>query len=140
MKAPIRWDAVCTVDDLVPESGIAVWTEDGPVAVFYLPHRLPALFAISHHDPISGANVLARGITGDLEGEPVVASPLYKQHFSLRTGQCLEDGGVQVASYPVLLDGEQIRLGVPAKAHKTADQLAGVNQAASTSVSSGATI
>ncbi len=113
MTARTDWKAVCTVDDLVPESGIAVWTEDGPVAVFYLPHRLPALFAISHTDPFSGANVLARGITGDLKGEPVVASPLYKQHFSLVTGQCLEDDTVAVKTYPVLLDGETIRLEVP---------------------------
>ena len=113
MKARTCWDAVCTVNDLVPESGVAVWTEDGPVAVFYLPHRLPALFAISHTDPFSGANVLARGITGDLKGEPVVASPLYKQHFSLVTGQCLEDENVSVKTYPVLLDGDKIRLEVP---------------------------
>jgi len=101
------------VDDLVADSGIAVWTDARPVAVFYLPHRLPALFAISHTDPFSGSNVLARGITGDLNGEPVVASPLYKQHFSLRTGRCLEDEGVQVRAYPVLLDGNRIRLEVP---------------------------
>jgi len=110
MKARTFWNAVCTVEDLVPESGIAVWTEDGPVAVFYLPHRLPALFAISHTDPFSGANVLARGITGDLGGEPVVASPLYKQHFNLKTGACLEDDSVTVKTYPVLLDGNRILL------------------------------
>lgn len=113
MKPRTRWEAVCTIDDLVPESGVAVWTDEGPVAVFYLPHRLPALFAISHTDPFSGANVLARGITGDLKGEPVVASPLYKQHFSLRTGVCLEDDSVRVKTYPVLLDGHRIRLEVP---------------------------
>ncbi|MEE2762886.1 MAG: nitrite reductase small subunit NirD [Pseudomonadota bacterium] len=120
MTARTDWKAVCTVDDLVPESGIAVWTEDGPVGVFYLPHRLPALFAISHTDPFSGANVLARGITGDLKGEPVVASPLYKQHFSLVTGQCLEDDTVAVKTYPVLLDGETIRLEVPISQSKSA--------------------
>lgn len=114
MKVRTTWEAVCSVKDLVAESGIAVWTEDGPVAIFYLPHRLPALFAISHTDPFSDANVLARGITGDLKGEPVVASPLYKQHFNLRTGVCLEDDSVSVRTYPVLLDGDQIRLEVPA--------------------------
>ncbi|MEC7815557.1 MAG: nitrite reductase small subunit NirD [Pseudomonadota bacterium] len=113
MKARTTWEAVCTVDDLVADSGVAVWTDVGPVAVFYLPHRLPALFAISHTDPFSGSNVLARGITGDINGEPVVASPLYKQHFSLRTGRCLEDESVGVRVYPVLLDGDQIRLEVP---------------------------
>ena len=116
MTASTDWKAVCTVEDLVPESGIAVWTEDGPVAVFYLPHRLPALFAISHTDPFSGANVLARGITGDLKGEPVVASPLYKQHFSLVSGQCLEDEAVSVSTYPVLLDGDRVLLEVPVQA------------------------
>lgn len=110
MKAHTSWNAVCTVDDLVPESGIAVWTEEGPVAVFYLPHRLPALFAISHTDPFSGANILARGITGDLKGNAVVASPLYKQHFNLKTGACLEDDSVSVRTYPVLLDGNRILL------------------------------
>ncbi len=120
MKARTRWDAVCKVEDLVPESGVAVWTEDGPVAVFYLPHRLPALFAVSHTDPFSGSNVLARGITGDIQGEPVVASPLYKQHFSLITGQCLEDETVNIKTYPVLLDGDQIRLEVPVARSETA--------------------
>ena len=120
MKARTSWDVVCTVDDLVPESGVAVWTEDGPVAVFYLPHRLPALFAISHTDPFSGANVLARGITGDLKGEPVGASPLYKQHFSLVSGQCLEDEAVSVSTYPVLLDGDRVLLEVPVQATSTA--------------------
>lgn len=120
MTARTDWKAVCTVDDLVPESGIAVWTADGPVAVFYLPHRLPALFAISHTDPFSGANVLARGITGDLKGESVVASPLYKQHFSLITGQCLEDDTVAVKTYPVLLDGDRVLLEVPVQAASTA--------------------
>lgn len=120
MTARTDWKAVCRVEDLVPESGIAVWTEDGPVAVFYLPHRLPALFAINHTDPFSGANVLARGITGDLKGEPVVASPLYKQHFSLVTGQCLEDDTVAVKTYPVLLDGDRVLLEVPVQAASTA--------------------
>ena len=120
MKARTTWDCVCKVEDLVAESGVAVWTADGPVAVFYLPHRLPALFAISHTDPFSVSNVLARGITGDIKGEPVVASPLYKQHFSLITGQCLEDETVKIKIYPVLLDGDQIRLEVPKNKQETA--------------------
>ena len=46
-----------------------------------------------------GANVLSRGIVGDLKGELVVASPVYKQHFSLLTGRCLEDAAVRVPVY-----------------------------------------
>lgn len=107
-----NWTTICTTEDLIPDSGIAVWTEEGPVAVIYLPYRLPALFAISHTDPISGANVLARGITGDIKGQPVVASPLYKQHFNLITGQCLEDETINVKSYRILLDGTAVKLEV----------------------------
>jgi nitrite reductase (NADH) small subunit len=36
----------------------------------------------------------------------VIASPLYKQHFSLHDGRCLEDADVAVATYPVrVVDG-----------------------------------
>jgi nitrite reductase (NADH) small subunit len=31
----------------------------------------------------------------------------------LRTGRCLEDSDVRVKTYPVLLDGNRIRLEVP---------------------------
>jgi nitrite reductase (NADH) small subunit len=49
--------------------------------------------------------VLSRGIVGDVKGELVVASPVYKQHFSLTSGKCLEDPEVRVLVYPVRLDG-----------------------------------
>lgn len=116
MKPRTQWDIVCDVSDLVPDSGIAVWTSNGPVALFYLPERLPALFAIGHFDPCSGADVLARGITGDIKGEPVVASPIYKQHFSLLTGQCLEHEDVRVPVFRALVDGDQVRLEIPVAA------------------------
>lgn len=113
MKPRTQWDIVCNVSDLVPDSGIAVWTSNGPVALFYLPDRLPALFAIGHFDPCSGADVLARGITGDIKGQPVVASPIYKQHFSLLSGQCLENEAIRVPVFRALVDGDQVRLEIP---------------------------
>jgi NAD(P)H-dependent nitrite reductase small subunit len=48
--------------------------------------------------------VLSRGIVGDLKGELVVASPIYKQHFSLATGRCAEQPEVSVAVFPVRVD------------------------------------
>jgi nitrite reductase (NADH) small subunit len=87
------WQRLCTRADLVPYSGVAAWVEtpEGPaqVAVFYLPGHAQELYALDHRDPFSGANVIARGIVGDIKGQPVVASPLYKQHFRLEDGQCL---------------------------------------------------
>jgi nitrite reductase (NADH) small subunit len=36
-----------------------------------------------------------------------VASPIYKQSFDLRTGECLDDGGATaVATYPVKVDDD----------------------------------
>jgi len=45
---------------------------------------------------------------GDVDGDLVVASPLYKQHFSLHTGACLEDDSEQVEVYTVRLDGDSV--------------------------------
>ncbi len=115
------WQILCTRADLVPYSGIAAWVEtpEGPaqVAIFYIPSdpntsRLPGqaqeLYAIDHHDPFSGANVIARGIVGDLKGQPVVASPIYKQHFRLEDGQCLEDDSVRLRTWKVSFKGEEV--------------------------------
>jgi NAD(P)H-dependent nitrite reductase small subunit len=59
-----------------------------------------SVFAIDNFDPVSEVNVLSRGIVGDIQGEYVVASPIYKQHFSLTTGRCLEDPSKSVNVYP----------------------------------------
>jgi nitrite reductase (NADH) small subunit len=38
----------------------------------------------------------------------VVASPLYKQHFDLATGECLEDADVALPVYAVQVDGNKV--------------------------------
>lgn len=105
-----NWSKLCSGEDLVADCGIACWTEEGPIALFWLPDHEPSLFAIGHYDPISQANVLARGIVGDKGGLPMVASPLYKQHFRLDTGECLEDENVQVPCYPVRLQDGMVEI------------------------------
>ena len=95
-----RWQAVCNLDDIVPDTGVAALVAGRQVAIFRL-RKGDGLHAIDNHDPFSGANVLARGLVGDLQGEPVVASPIYKQHFSLVTGRCLEQPDSAVAVYAV---------------------------------------
>ncbi|HUL68461.1 MAG TPA: nitrite reductase small subunit NirD [Burkholderiaceae bacterium] len=85
---------VCALDDIVPNEGVAALVDGEQVAIFRLDDD--TVHAVSNFDPFSRANVLSRGIVGDLKGELVVASPVYKQHFSLRTGQCLEDASVRI--------------------------------------------
>jgi len=98
-----EWVAVCRLDDIVPNSGVCALVGARQVAVFRLDDD--SVYAIDNHDPFSRANVLSRGIVGDVKGELVVASPVYKQHFSLTSGKCLEDPEVRVLVYPVRLDG-----------------------------------
>jgi NAD(P)H-dependent nitrite reductase small subunit len=91
-----RWSRICALEDILPDCGIAALLDGEQVAVFRV---RDAVHAIGNHDPASGANVLSRGIVGDVGREIVVASPLYKEHFSLVTGCCLEDPSFTVPVY-----------------------------------------
>src|SRR5258708_13508282 len=51
---------------------------------------------------------MSRGIVGDIGGEVVVASPIYKQHFSLITGRCLEEPRFAVPAYMAEVRNGQI--------------------------------
>ena len=62
--------------------------------------RRRQIYAIGNFDPFSNAFVIARGIVGDRGGVPKIASPIFKQSFDLRTGQCLDDASVRLPSYP----------------------------------------
>lgn len=97
---------VCAVADLVPGIGICALVKGQQVALFRL--RNGDIYAIGNYDPFSEANVIARGLTGDLKGYKVVASPIYKQHFDLATGQCLEDEAVRLPVWQVQVAGERV--------------------------------
>jgi NAD(P)H-dependent nitrite reductase small subunit len=104
------WQSVCSVDDLIPYSGIAIKLDNTQVAIFYLPHLSPSVYAIANYDPFSNANVLARGLVGDFKGEICVVAPLYKQHFSLVTGICLDDDAVSVPTWECKVKNNQVAL------------------------------
>lgn len=99
-----EWTAVCKFEELLPGAGVAALVHGRPLAIFRLGDK--RLFAIGNVDPFSGASVLSRGIVGDVDGEPVVASPIFKQHFRLDNGRCIEDATVNVPAYRIdLVDG-----------------------------------
>jgi nitrite reductase [NAD(P)H], small subunit len=104
---------LCTLDDLIPGSGVCALCEGRQVALFWLPELDPAVYAIGNYDPMGGANVLSRGIVGDIGGEVVVASPLYKHHYSLRDGHCLEEDSVFVPVYEVRVSDGAVYCKVP---------------------------
>ncbi len=105
------WRKVCNTDDLQPNSGVCALVEGQQVAIFYMVKE-NAVYALHNYDPKGKANVLSRGIIGDVKGEPVVASPLYKQHFSLKTGVCIEDEQFSVPVYSVRIDNGKVEVQV----------------------------
>src|SRR5437870_8643880 len=87
---------LCPLDAILPDTGVCALVNGRQIAIFRVNDRV---YAIDNFDPFSKANVLSRGIVGDLKGELVVASPVYKQHFSLATGRCVEDSAVRIPVY-----------------------------------------
>lgn len=104
----------CSLARLTPELGAAILAGDEQIAIFRLADD--RVFAVQNLDPFSGAHVLSRGITGSRGDEPTIASPIYKQVFSLITGECLvtmdKDPvpglGPHLATYPVSVDNGRV--------------------------------
>lgn len=99
---------VCNASDLIENSGICALVEDQQVAIFYLPCTEQKIFAVSNWDPIGKANVISRGIVGDIKGTLVVASPPYKQHFNLQTGVCIEDSTAKLTTFKVEIVDDKV--------------------------------
>ncbi|GAB3435414.1 nitrite reductase (NAD(P)H) small subunit [Phycicoccus ginsengisoli] len=114
------WVAVCTLDVLPRERGVAALVAGTQVALFRT--HDDTVHAVQQRDPYSGANVMSRGIVGTRGDAPTIASPMYKHVFDLRTGVCLDplgrepaalaryavrvaDGVVSVATSPIEVAG-----------------------------------
>ena len=106
----MTWVDVCGLEDLIDNIGICALIENTQVAIFRL-SGCEEIYAIQNHDPFSDANVLSRGVVGDLKGQLVVASPIYKQHFNLQTGQCLEDESIKLRTFPIRVQDETVQVG-----------------------------
>lgn len=106
----VQWIDVCSVDDLQPDSGVCALVEGEQVAIFWMPDPDATVYAIGNYDPFGKANVLSRGLIGDINGQPVVASPLYKQHFNLQTGICLEDETVKIPVYAIRIENSRVQV------------------------------
>ncbi|MFJ2936563.1 FAD-dependent oxidoreductase [Streptomyces sp. NPDC087219] len=91
---------VAGVEFLEPGRGRAAVLADGTEAALFRGGG-GAVYAVGNRDPFSGADVIANGIMGSRDGVPVVASPLHKQEFDLRTGACLDDPDVTLPVLPV---------------------------------------
>ena len=114
-----QWIDVCHLDDITPNTGVGALIAGQSVALFRVGNE-KRIYALSNKDPFSQANVMARGIIGDLQGERVIASPIYKQHFSLATGRCLEDKDQKLSVFPTKIENGRVWVGtVPQKTYIT---------------------
>jgi nitrite reductase (NADH) small subunit len=102
---------VCLLDDIEVEGGVAALVAGSAVAIFRTHDG--NVYAISNYDPVACASVLARGIVGSRGDVPVVASPMHKQAYDLRTGQCLDDADVRVPTYDVRVVDGIVHVGPP---------------------------
>lgn len=108
ITASSTWTDVCPVDDILPDTGVCALVAGRHVAVFRV--GLDRFFAIDNVDPKSGASVLSRGLVGSLGDRIVVASPLYKQHIDLRSGECIEQPELSVSAHAVRTEGGLVQV------------------------------
>jgi nitrite reductase (NADH) small subunit len=107
-----QWEDICKTGDILPNIGVCALFEGQQVAIFKVTDSsgIEQLFAINNYCPFSESNTISRGLVGSLDGKIVIASPIYKQHFDLSTGICVEDESVKINTYPVRLEGGTIQL------------------------------
>ncbi|WP_460945303.1 nitrite reductase small subunit NirD [Okibacterium endophyticum] len=91
------WERVCGVDDLEPAWGEVALIGSQQIAIFLL--APDEVYAVSHRDPHTDANVMARGIVGSRGERPTVASPLHKEVYDLATGECFTNPDLVLGTY-----------------------------------------
>jgi nitrite reductase (NADH) small subunit len=104
-----QWTTICPLDRILPNTGVCALVNDRQIAVFRVGEGTD-VYAIDNLDPFSKAYVLSRGIVGDRNGIPKVASPIYKQNFSLITGECLDDSTVKLQTFSVRVTDGQVQV------------------------------
>lgn len=108
-----RWVRVCSLVELEPGRGVAALVGAEQVALFLLPGTgevAARLRAVDNRDPVSGANVIARGLVGSADQVDYVASPMHKHRFDLASGRCLDGASPGVRVWPVRVWGSTVEV------------------------------
>ena len=106
-RAP-AWVDVCSLDAIAPNTGVCALVGGWQVALVRVGDA--ALYAIDNFDPFARAFVISRGLVGDRGGAPIIASPIYKHAFDLRSGRCLDDAAVQLRVWPVRVSDGRVEI------------------------------
>ena len=108
METTTTWVPTCEVADLEPGWGEVALLGRTQVALLRLDEE--EVYAVDHHDPHTGAPVMARGIVGSRGDRPTIASPLHKQVYDLGTGECFSDGSLALRTYRTRIVGGMIEV------------------------------
>ena len=109
--ADAEWTPVCALDDIVPNTGVCALVGGHQIAIVRVGEG-EQVYAIDNFDPFSKAFVISRGIVGDKNGVPKIASPIFKQSFSLLTGECLDKPAVAIPVYAARVRGGSVEVRV----------------------------
>ncbi len=107
-----EWVRVASVSDVPLEGGIAVRHGAAQIALFRVASR-GEWYATQNLCPHKQQMVLARGIVGDQAGVPKVACPMHKKTFDLTSGACLSGEDLEIATFPVRVEGEDVWIELP---------------------------
>jgi nitrite reductase (NADH) small subunit len=102
-----NWITICDVQDIAPSTGVCALVGEEQVAVFR--SHCESIYAVGNYCPAGKAMILSRGIIAEIKGNLTVASPLYKQHYSLTTGKCLEED-FNIPVYQTRIENGQIQV------------------------------
>ncbi|MEM8613172.1 MAG: nitrite reductase small subunit NirD [Cyanobacteria bacterium P01_H01_bin.105] len=104
------WMTVCSLDAIAPNTGVNALVANEQVAIFRVGET--EVYATGNFDPFSKTFVMSRGLVGDRKGVLKVASPIYKQNFNLKTGECLDDATVTIPVYPARIVDAQVQISI----------------------------
>lgn len=102
-NANLNWMRAGAEADFPRDGGVVVKLGNRQIAVYRFENETDTWYACDNVCPHQNEAVLGRGIIGDKKGEPVVACPMHKKVFSLKSGNCISDAGYSVNVYPVQL-------------------------------------
>jgi nitrite reductase (NADH) small subunit len=104
-----RWVDICALDAIAPGSGEHALVGRLQLAVLRDVSG-EQVYAIDDFDPFSKSYALSRGAVVERDGEPQVESPVFKQSYSLLSGECIEAPSVRLGVYPARVRDGRVEL------------------------------
>ena len=109
--AVTHWFRAAPITAFPEEGGACVRYKDLQIAVFNFSRR-GQWYACQNLCPHKMQMVIARGMTGDYQGQPKVACPFHKKTFSLLDGSNIEGTECSLATYPVRVEAGYVYIGM----------------------------